>query len=300
MTGIIFDIKRYALHDGPGIRTTVFFQGCPLRCAWCQNPESWEAQPRLAVRADRCMRCGACLTVCPNADAAMSANPTAVDWARCLRCGACVEVCPSGARSRPGRPWSVSEVMAAVDKDRIFYDESGGGVTFSGGEPLMQSEFLLACLRAGRERDYHTAVDTCGYASPETIMTVAQWTDLFLYDLKLIDDRRHQKHLGVNNAVILDNLRRLADRGQALCIRVPLIPGINDDEENVAALAAFVESLTNQPPVHLLPYHRIGGDKYARLGLPYTLAGVEPPTPERVAQVAARFSALGLRVKVGG
>ncbi|MBU0617040.1 MAG: glycyl-radical enzyme activating protein, partial [Planctomycetes bacterium] len=164
MTGVVFDIKRYAIHDGPGIRTTVFFKGCPLSCAWCQNPESRDPSPQVALLANRCIRCGACLDVCPNAGEGPRAGMAQIDRTRCARCGACVKACPSGARSMLGRTTSVAQLVAEIDKDRLFYDQSGGGVTFSGGEPLMQPEFLLACLQACKQRDYHTAVDTCGHA----------------------------------------------------------------------------------------------------------------------------------------
>ncbi len=300
MTGIIFDIKRYAIHDGPGIRTTVFFKGCPLSCEWCQNPESREPSPQVALRAQRCIRCGACLEACPKADRESPIGAVPIDRARCVRCGACVEACPSGARSMLGRTVSVAQLMAEVDKDHLFFDESGGGVTFSGGEPLMQPEFLLACLEACKGRGYHTAVDTCGHAPAETMLEVAACTDLFLYDLKLIDDARHAELLGVSNALILENLRNLNEHGALIWIRVPLIPGVNDDERNLVATANLVRSLDGPPPVHLLPYHRIGSDKYGRLGIPYSMNETEPPTSQHVSDIAKRFSALGLDVKIGG
>jgi pyruvate formate lyase activating enzyme len=195
---------------------------------------------------------------------------------------------------------SVPQLMAKIDRDELFYDESGGGVTFSGGEPLMQAEFLSSCLQSCKDRGYHTAVDTCGYAPTETLLAVAAHIDLFLYDLKVMDDVRHQQLLGVSNVLILANLRHLDERGCQIWIRVPLIPGFNDDDENLTRTADFVNSLTNPPPLHLLPYHRIGSGKYDRLGIPYSLRKIEPLSSQRVAQVAERLSALGLNVKVGG
>ena len=300
VTGIIFDIKRYAIHDGPGIRTTVFFKGCPLSCEWCQNPESRDPSPQVALLPNRCIRCGACLEVCPNADDEPPTGVVPIDRARCLLCGACVDACPSGARSMLGSTLSVPQLMTEIDKDRLFFDESDGGVTFSGGEPLMQPEFLLACLQACKGHDYHTAVDTCGHAPTETILEVAAGTDLFLYDLKLMDDARHEEFLGVSNALVLENLRSLNSHGSLIWIRFPLIPGINDDEQNLAATAEFVRSLNGPPPVHLLPYHRIGSDKYGRLGIPYSMKETEPPTGQHVSDIAKRLSALGLDMKIGG
>jgi pyruvate formate lyase activating enzyme len=300
VNGTIFDIKRYAIHDGPGIRTTVFFKGCPLSCAWCQNPESRDPAPQVALLANRCIRCGACLEVCPNADDELPIDEVSIDRERCERCGACVEACPSGARSMLGKTISVTQLMLEINKDRLFFDESGGGVTFSGGEPLMQPEFLLACLRACKQRDYHTAIDTCGHTQWPTLSAIATHTDLFLYDLKLMDDARHEQLLGVSNALILENLRNLNKLGSQIWLRLPLIPGINDDEENLAATAKFVRSLNDPPPVHLLPYHRIGSDKYARLGIPYSMSQIEPSTQKHVFDVAERFLARGLDVKIGG
>lgn len=300
VNGIIFDIKRYAIHDGPGIRTTVFFKGCPLSCEWCQNPESRDSSPEIALLANRCIRCGACVEVCPNADDELPIDAVSIDRERCERCGACVEACPSGARSLLGNTASVPQLITEIDKDRLFFDESGGGVTFSGGEPLMQAEFLLACLKACKQRDYHTAVDTCGHAQWQALSDIAAHTDLFLYDLKLMDAARHEQHLGVSNALILENLKNLNELGAQIWIRFPLIPGINDDEGNLAATADFVRSLNDPPPVHLLPYHRIGSDKYARLGIPYSMSQIEPPTQKHVFDVAERFLARGLDVKIGG
>lgn len=299
-SGVVFDIKRYAIHDGPGIRSTVFLKGCPLRCAWCQNPEGRAAEPELSVLANRCAHCGACTEVCPVDDGPVSFDPADTTRARCLRCGACADACPTGARSLVGRELTVTELTRALDRDRVFYDESGGGVTFSGGEPLAQARFLRACLKRCRDLEIHCAVDTCGCAPLEALLEIADYTDLFLYDLKLVDPIQHDRYVGGDATLVVNNLTALCRLGKPIWIRVPLIPGINDDDANVGAIAALVQSLPEPPPVHLLPYHRIGSDKYGRIGSEYRLPETRPPSVNRVAAVADQLRSSGLTVKIGG
>jgi len=247
-----------------------------------------------------CIRCGICGEVCPGNIAGPPAVTDGVDRNRCTLCGACVEACPAEARSLVGKRMSVTEVIAGVEKDRVFYEESGGGVTFSGGEPLLQADFLLACLRACKDRGIHTAVDTCGYVPEAVLMEAAAHTDLFLYDVKHMDDARHRTYSGVSNEVILENLKRLMDRGSDVWVRFPLIPGINDDEANLAAMADFMASLKVSPVMNLLPYHRMGSGKYDRLGIPFLLKGIDAPAAEQVALVADRLMTSGVDVKIGG
>jgi pyruvate formate lyase activating enzyme len=278
-TGVVFNIQRFAVHDGPGIRTTVFLKGCPLSCTWCHNPESRPFGPVLSIIPERCVVCDACIEVCPPGLARPPGADSAVygtDPKHCLRCGACAEACPSGARTLVGRPYTVDSLMLNLDKDRIFYDESGGGVTFSGGEPVTpgrNAEFLLAALEACRAQGYHRAVDTAGYAP--------SW-------------------VGVGNRLILENLTALAETDSEIWIRVPLIPGVNDDMRNLEATADFVASLAKPCPIHLLPYHRIGGDKYRRLGEDYPMGEALPPTREHTGEIAAELRSFGLEVKIGG
>jgi pyruvate formate lyase activating enzyme len=298
-SGIVFDIRRFSIHDGPGIRTTVFFKGCPLACPWCHNPEGIDPTPALVYHANRCVHCGACLPSCPQGAISLRDGTVLTDRSRCLQCGDCTEACYAEAREMAGRSMSVAKVMAEVGRDVVFYDESGGGVTFSGGEPLLQADFLLALLQACRVQGFHTALDTCGYAPWETLDRVREYIGLFLYDVKLMDEARHRRCTGVSNAPILENLRRLAGHGQRIVLRLPLIPGVNDDAGNVRATGALAAEL-RIPEVDVLPYHQAGVDKYGRLEMDYTLPDTRPPDAEQMEKVAATLREFGLVVKIGG
>jgi pyruvate formate lyase activating enzyme len=298
--GRVFDIQRYSIHDGPGIRTTVFLQGCPLSCPWCHNPESRSPLPEVRLIAGRCARCGACLEVCPRAPEPAEDGLPVIDPARCVHCGRCAEACPTGARRLAGGPVTVDQVLDAAERDRPFYEESGGGVTFSGGEPFLQAEFLLACLEGARRRGLHTAVDTCGYAPRETVLRAAAWTDLFLYDVKVVDPARHEAETGVPLAPILENLRALDAAGAAIWLRTPLVPGVNDSAEDLDALGRLAASLGRTRRIHLLPYHPLASEKYRGMGRPYALEGVARPSPERVEEAARRLRLYDLEVHIGG
>ncbi len=302
-TGTIFDVKRFAVHDGPGVRTTVFLKGCPLRCAWCHNPESQERRPELLFWSERCVACGACVSTCPNgaiARAPSGAKPE-TDRTRCAACGACVTACVPRARTIVGSTRTIDDLVAEIDRDVLFYDQSQGGVTLSGGEPLAQPAFAATLLRECRERRIHTAVDTCGFADEEALAAVAAYTDLFLYDVKLLDDERHRRWTGVSNATILANLRRLSAEGRRLWIRYPLIPGVNDLERDVADLGRLVSRLPGVEAVQVLPYHAAGERKFAHLGRRYALADVLPPNPETAEHAAAAVrAAASLPVTIGG
>jgi pyruvate formate lyase activating enzyme len=299
-TGIVFDIKKFSIHDGPGIRTTVFFKGCPLRCWWCHNPEGLAPEPELMFWANRCIRCHACLEVCAHGAISRDGNAVSTDAEKCVRCGACVAACYAEARQIVGREVTVAQVAAEIERDVPFYDESGGGATFSGGEPLLQGDFLLELLHACKARGIHTAVDTCGFAPWEVLDGLREVVDLFLYDLKLMDDARHREFTGASNALILSNLQALSQRGHDIIVRLPLIPSVNDDEENLRQMGSFLAALPNLIQVDILPYHGIGGEKYNRLNRSYDLPEVQPPSEERVAEIAQTLAGFGLRVNVGG
>ena len=298
--GMIFDVRRYAIHDGPGIRTAVFFKGCPLACEWCHNPEGQASEEELVVRERRCIGCRACLEVC--AHGAISWNGTGPVTARerCVACGACAEACFAEARGIAGKVMTVEETMAEIERDIPFYEESGGGVTFSGGEPLAQPEYLGALLRACKARGIHTALDTCGYAPWETIDSIRRNVDLFLYDIKVINGAKHRALTGVSNELILSNLRALAELGHGILVRVPVIPGVNDDDESIREIGAFAESLPRVMGIDILPYNRLGVDKYARLGKDCAPQRAEPLTGERMASIVRTLSTFGLSVSTGG
>ena len=290
--GIVFNIQKYSIHDGPGIRTTVFLKGCPLSCIWCHNPESQAFEPQLMVYKKRCIGCGKCVEVCKYN--ALS------DSSKCISCGSCTDVCFSRARELAGKLMTAEEVMAHIDKDSIFYDESGGGVTFSGGEPLSQPQFLLELLKQCKKREYHTVLDTSGYGTAETVKAASAMTDLFLYDLKLVNEEKHLKYTGVSNKLILENLKLISRLGNRIYIRIPLIPGINDDEENIRETAEIVQGTPGVEQVYLLPYHNIAADKYSRLGKRNSSEEIPIPSEEHVNTVAEKFFKYGIKVKIGG
>jgi pyruvate formate lyase activating enzyme len=300
-TGRIFDIKRFAVHDGPGIRTTVFLKGCPLACRWCHNPEGIGRDREFMLRPARCAKCYDCLAVCP--PGALSKGPAGeivVDRSNCDLCGRCVEACLSEALEIVGRDVSVPELIVEVEKDRVFYEQSGGGVTFSGGEPLLQPEFLAEALTALRARGLRTAVDTSGFAPPAVLERIASLTDLVLYDLKVLDEAKHLETTGVANALILENLRRLAGGPTRVWIRIPLVPGVNDDDVAVGRTADFLASLGSIRRVHLLPYHRGGIAKGGRIGREENPRIFAPPDPARIAAVVAALAARGFEAVQGG
>jgi pyruvate formate lyase activating enzyme len=298
LTGTIFHIERFAVHDGPGIRTTVFLKGCPMRCWWCHSPESQSSVPEPYLRGDRCIHCGQCLDACERGAIVELDGQIETLRAHCAVCGECAQACPSGARDIVGREVTVGELVTDLERDTPFFDRSGGGVTFSGGEPLMQAQFLALALGACRERGIHTAVETAGFA-PWPAIEVAATADLVLFDLKLRDEARHRYFTGVSNGLILENLARLASTRNNVRVRIPLVPGVNDDAAEIDGLGRFLAT-TSVREIDVLPYHTAGIAKYRRLGREAPLPDAVPPTPADVEAACRRLEQFGLSVHVGG
>jgi pyruvate formate lyase activating enzyme len=268
--GVVFNVMRFSTHDGPGIRTTVFFKGCPLTCWWCHNPESQSFQPEALRFEERCLHCEECMG----------------------------EECPAEARQVAGRMVTLEELIDEIEKDIIFFDESGGGVTLSGGEPFAQPQFAAALLDACRERGIHKAVETCGFVGPEVFRDLAARTDLLLFDLKLLDPAMHVHCTGVSNELILSNLEAVVARGNAVTVRIPIIPGINDSDEAIQHFASYLGRL--RVPVELLPYHAAGSGKYRRLGRDYKAEDTPSPTAADIERFRRGLVEAGLKVRVGG
>jgi pyruvate formate lyase activating enzyme len=297
-SGCVVDIQRYAVHDGPGIRTVVFLKGCPLRCAWCHNPDAIDPQPHIAFTAARCIGCGACLDACPR-DAIRLEDDRRIDRDRCDGCMLCVDECMTGALSQVGETYTVDRLLAQVLRDLPFYKESGGGVTLSGGEPLLQHRFAAAFLAAARRAGLHTVIETCGHVRWAHMEDVLPDVDLVYFDLKLMDAVQHRQWTGVGNEIILANAHRLVAVHPDVVFRCPLVPGCTASEENVAALIDLLSKL-GQRSVHLLPYHNLGEGKLARVESslrPLGLASLPLAITQRIAD---RFEAAGIHAVIGG
>ena len=272
---LIFNIQRFSTADGPGIRTTVFLKGCPLNCAWCHNPEGQRSTPELVWHDLRCMGARECVRVCPKDALTLTHEGIRINREKCDVCGVCVQACPTAAVEVIGRHWPAKELMEELLKDEVFYETSGGGITFSGGEPMMQVDFLCEVLPQCCQERLHVALDTCGAVSWESFERVLPWVNLVLYDLKIMDEKRHRAATGVGNELILENARRLADRRVPMWIRTPLIPGFTNDHENISAIARFIhEELPAVQRWDLLAYTNLGKPKYERLDRKYLLAQV--------------------------
>ena len=298
VSGVVFDIQRYSLHDGPGLRTLVFLKGCALRCLWCSNPESQSRDSEMLHDADRCTRCGACVRACPSGALSREADGSLkYDRTRCTWCGRCVAACVQGARRIAGALMTSEEVIAAVMRDAPFYRRSGGGVTLGGGEPTLQPGFAAAVLRGARSRGVDTAIETCGHAEQSAFLSVALEADHVLFDVKHADSARHAGLTGVGNELILANLRALLERGRDVIVRYPLVPGCNADDSDLIAIASLLLMLPAPPILELVPYHRLGEHKYRLLARDYRLAGTSPPGTADVDRARALLLEHGVRCR---
>ncbi|NOU47963.1 MAG: glycyl-radical enzyme activating protein [Bacteroidales bacterium] len=298
---LIFDIKRYAINDGPGIRVVVFFKGCNLHCAWCHNPESISSGIEKMYSFKKCIQCGGCVSICKENAITLTAEGIFTDTERCSACGKCADICPTKATEMSGKEMSVDEITTLIEKEKAFFDQSGGGVTFSGGEPLVHAGFLIELLEACGKRGIHRAVDTAGNINTKTLLEVAKNTDLFLYDLKLMDSALHKKWTGSGNELILQNLSILSSIGATIIIRIPLIGGINDSVENIEQTANFILNLAgDKKEVHLLPYHTIAQHKYLKLGKADDFENLQEPDSETIRRVIEQFESAGIKADAGG
>lgn len=296
---LIFNIQKFSVHDGPGIRTTVFLKGCPLRCLWCHNPESQNTNKEILYDSKKCVLCGKCQEICPTNAINIKEGKLTTDKDKCNYCGECAIYCVYGAREIVGKRYSVDEVVKEVMKDIVFYEQSNGGVTISGGEPLIQIDFIEELLMRLKDKKIHTAVDTSGAVSFDILKRVSKYTDLFLYDLKLIDDEKHKKYIGISNKGIIENLKKLSQIHSNINVRMPIIGNINDDIAHIENTMELLKEL-NIKKVNLLPYHSIAKHKYEKLGLVYEDEKMIVPSETKMNYFKEAFEKNGYIVKIGG
>lgn len=300
-TGLIFDIKKYAINDGPGIRLTVFFKGCNLSCQWCHNPESMSPKVQKMYNASKCIGAAKCLENCPNDALKLTSEGIVTDYNACNLCGKCAEICPTKAFELLGSNITISDLMKEIDNEAVFFDQSGGGVTFSGGEPLMHANYLLEALKECGKRYYHRVVDTTAFSSMETLLEVAKHTELFLIDLKVIDAKKHKEFTGVSNEKILANIQELAKTQCDIIFRMPLINGVNTSEENIRKTAEFMNGLERERNlINLLPYHSIAENKHIKLGASNDFKSFDAPSEKEISEIISLFKNYGVIATVGG
>ncbi len=300
-TGLIFDIKKFAINDGPGIRMTIFFKGCNLSCQWCHNPESLSPRVQKMYTASKCIGVSKCLENCPNDALKLTKEGIVTDFDVCNLCGKCAEVCPTKAFEMLGSNIPISELMKKIDNESIFFDQSGGGVTFSGGEPLMHSDYLINALKECGKRMYHRVVDTTAFANLETIMEIAENCEMFLIDLKVMDSKKHKEFTGVNNEKILSNIVELSKTNCEIIFRIPLISGVNSDLANIKKTAEFINSLEgNKTKINLLPYHKVAENKLVKMGKAEDFIEFETPNDDEISNIILIFNKYGIDASVGG
>lgn len=300
---LVFDIKRYSINDGPGIRITIFMKGCPLQCVWCHNPEGIAIGKEKLYTRKKCIGCQTCVKACPNKALTLTKSGIVTDRSKCTVCGICASVCPANAMEISGKDYSPEEIIAEIEKETLVMDKSNGGVTFCGGEPLLHPNELLDMLKRCGNLGVHRAVDTTLYASSQVVSKVMQETDLFLIDLKLMDSAKHQLYCGVPNGPILHNIKMVSDAGCQFWIRIPLIVGVNADDDNITSTAKFLSSLQwNNPVVNLLPYHDIGKNKHEKLGTIYNPNNYSFSTPDdnQISHIRSIFYEHGITTTIGG
>lgn len=299
-SGVVTEIQRYSIKDGPGIRTTVFMKGCTLRCEWCSNPEAISPHPELLLNLRLCVHCGDCVPVCPTHAFSMVAGALVFDRSLCDACGECVSCCPEQALEIVGVEMAPQDVTREVLRDKVFYQVSGGGVTFSGGEPLLQPEFVRDVARVLKEQNIHVAIDTAGDVLWRYFEEVLPFTNLLLYDIKFINASKHKRFIGVDNRLILENARKLADHGIPMIVRLVIVPGINDSPQEIQARLDFVKSLDAVKQVDLLPYHKLGTAKYSLMGKHYVHAEMDPPDFVHMESLRNLVQDQGFKVTIGG
>ena len=299
----ITNIQKFSIHDGDGIRTTVFFKGCPLKCEWCHNPETQKFEKEMQVDREKCTGCGACAAVCPNGAIHMEEGRPVLDAEACVFCGKCTRFCPTGAREVIGQEYTVKELVKELMKDQMFYEESGGGVTLSGGEVMsMDMDYLLAVAKELKRQDVTLTIDTCGFVPYEKFQELLPYVNTFLYDVKVMDPELHKKYMGTDNALILENLVRLAKDGARIYIRIPTVKEVNGNEENMKETIAFLQEHDIHPAqINLLPYHDTGSGKYRKLDMEYKGTDLHAPDKEEMEALAALFINAGYKnTKIGG
>jgi len=296
MTGELFGIKRFAVHDGPGIRCTAFLKGCPLRCIWCHNPEGVRKGTELGYLPLQCIRCGDCVTQCPHDVIRLDCNGAAINRTRCTRCGVCADGCPAGALFVKGRTLTAAELIEECSKEEVFFQSTGGGITLSGGDPLFQPEFTAEVLRMAKGKGYHTAVETCLYATKDVLDALIELPDLWIVDLKIWDDKEHQKLTGQTNQQILRNYERLIDAGKPLMTRIPIIPGCTDSKENLVSLGQYIAKQNPGSVVEPMFYNPLAESKYKNYDMPYSLFDALPYTAAQQQRFRAIIATAGINV----